>query len=62
MRYTVKTNHNAEGTIVQTVLAEGHDWKAVISREIVHTQDAQVRQALIALGWTPPRETPKEKP
>jgi hypothetical protein len=29
-------------------------------REIIRTKDRQVREALIALGWTPPKDEPHE--
>jgi len=57
-RFTVTTTPHSNGLIVQEVdyrddLAR-HDLRAAIQRSMVNTMDAQVREALIALGWTPP--------
>lgn len=44
--------------IVQEVTGPGIDWKTMareqIAREVMNTKDAQVREALIRMGWTPP--------
>lgn len=54
--YRVVTTTQADGKIVQVV-------ETVVDRVIEHvleqvldTQEKQTRQALIALGWTPPVE------
>jgi hypothetical protein len=41
-----------------TVALEVEDWAGKITREVMNTKDVAVRKALIALGWTPPPETP----
>lgn len=44
--------------IMQEVTGPGLDWKTMarerISFEVMNTKDAQVREALIRMGWTPP--------
>lgn len=55
----VTTTPFADGRIVQVTDMYGQNtagervWETV-SRRVVDTQDAQVRTALITLGWTPP--------
>jgi len=41
-----------------TVAIETEDWAGKITREFMNTKEAAVRKSLIALGWTPPPETP----
>lgn len=50
-KITVSTNIHSDGRIVQTVDSLGHamTW-------IVETREKQIREALIALGWTPPKD------
>ena len=47
-----------EGMIVQEVTGPERDWRTMarerISFEVMNTKDAQVREALIKMGWTPP--------
>lgn len=46
--------------IMQVVTGPERDWRTntreVISREVMNIKDAQVREALIRMGWTPPPE------
>lgn len=55
----VTTTPFADGRIVQVTDMYGQNaagervWET-ISRRVVDTQEAQTRDALIALGWTPP--------
>lgn len=50
--------------IVQEVTGPGRDWKTMareqIIRDVMNTKDAQVRDALIRMGWTPPPNTTDE--
>ena len=47
--------------IVQEVTGPEHDWRTMarerISYDVMNTKDAQVREALIKMGWTPPNPT-----
>lgn len=43
-----------DGTIEQTVLAEVDGIRERIRTEVIRTQDQQVRECLVKLGWTPP--------
>lgn len=58
-RYEVNTKPSIDGEIVQTV-----DWVGVdgvhqtLIRQVIRTQDYQIRAALIQLGWTPPPGAP----
>jgi hypothetical protein len=54
MKYTIDTRLSAEGTIVQDLSFERDGMVALVSRQIIRTQEEQIRAALIALGWTPP--------
>lgn len=62
MKYEMKTKTSAEGTIVQELYYEHEGMTALISRRIVHTQEEQIRAALIALGWTPPEKKERKTP
>lgn len=46
------------GTIIQETRQLHGDQIINHMRQVIDTQDAQVRTALIALGWTPPGESP----
>ena len=52
--------------ITQEVTGPERDWRTMarerISFEVMNTKDAQVREALIQMGWTPPRNGPEVKP
>jgi hypothetical protein len=62
MKYNIETRPSAEGTIIQDLSYEYEGMIALISRQIIHTRDEQIRAALIALGWTPPDHTPRPTP
>lgn len=51
-RFTIniKTDADEQGIITQRV-----DILGDIQRHVIDTRDAQVRESLIALGWTPPK-------
>lgn len=57
MKVTVTTTPHLDGTIVQQVRFDGMfamNVREQITQQVIRTQDAQVRAALVALGWTPP--------
>lgn len=52
--------------IVQEVSDPAMRWTAddrrrLIARDVMNTKDAQVREALIRMGWTPPPDKPDHK-
>lgn len=49
--FKVETSHYLNGEIEQKVMQAGR----LISTAVINTKEAQVREALIKLGWTPPR-------
>jgi hypothetical protein len=54
MRYVVKDHIDAAGNIV---IEEG--WESpmeTLQRSIIYLKDQRVRQRLIELGWTPPKD------
>lgn len=58
--YDVTTNTYPNGDIEQEVVRKIGDVHEIILRQIMRTQDAQIRGALIKLGWTPPAQSPDE--
>ncbi|MER0203259.1 MAG: hypothetical protein DU480_05245 [Nitrosomonas sp.] len=52
--YEIITTPRADGTIVQETIDIENDVRRTVAYEIIDTRDAQIRKALIALGWTPP--------
>ena len=42
--------------MVRTDLATNKDTVTVMMREIINTKEDRIKQALIELGWTPPKE------
>lgn len=50
--YKITTTPLSDGKIVQEVFEI--DTRQQIMRRIIDTQEQQTRDALIALGWTPP--------
>ena len=59
MKYNVLTSVDEEkGRILQEVVLEDElsSIRETISRRVIDTQEEQARQALIRLGWTPPKE------
>lgn len=51
--YEVSTQALPNGDIVQELSSVG-DFRERIYTQIFHTQDVQIREALIKLGWMPP--------
>lgn len=56
---TVSTTVSPDGVIATDTYLHYNDssWHA-LGRQVVDTRDAQVRAALVALGWTPPAADP----
>jgi len=50
----INTTFTPEGLIVQEEIHHLQGLHDEINRQVIDTRDAQVRSALIALGWTPP--------
>jgi hypothetical protein len=48
----VETSFDARSGIISTKVGEFH-------AAVLRTQDKQIREALIAMGWTPPPDPPK---
>lgn len=42
------------GVILQEMFHNDHIGRDPFSRQVMHTKDAHIREALIKLGWTPP--------
>lgn len=59
MKYTVETMFNKEMIKQSTILEDGEGAVSSIANNIIHLQEAGVREALINLGWTPPKEEGK---
>ena len=57
--YRVETTPDEEtGIITQDVIFDWHGVEQQIMRKVLHTQESQWREALISLGWTPPKSSP----
>lgn len=56
MKYEIRTGWDAMGKIYQDVDFITNESRQAISRGVIDTQEAEVRKALIELGWTPPPE------
>ena len=54
--YTINTAWNQSGLIEQTVDWGMGDLHRQLVRQVMDTKESQIREALIALGWTPPSE------
>ena len=50
---TVKTKYSNDGLIEQETFQTGI--MGAIMRQVMDTREQHIRQALIALGWTPPQ-------
>jgi hypothetical protein len=56
LRFGVGTDVGKDGTITQMTSIIFDDIMTVISRKVLDLQEAETRNALIRLGWTPPKE------
>ena len=57
MKYELKTYITDEDWIVSEVWTDGYDnMMERITTQMFNIRDKQVRQVLIDLGWTPPKE------
>ena len=52
--FEVVTTPQADGKIVQEAYGVFNDIREQMIRRVMDTQEYQIREALIALGWTPP--------
>lgn len=50
---TVETSHDIDTGVITTRVGD-------VLRQCIDTQKQQVKDALIALGWTPPKENKNE--
>ncbi len=55
----VKTTISGD-LILQETTGPYIDWRTnareIIAREVMNTKDQQIREALIKMGWTPPKD------
>lgn len=56
MRWNITSSIDRENGFV---MLDTEDYAGKITREIMRTKEEAIRNALIALGWTPPLEPPK---
>ena len=59
MKYNLFTDVLGDGRIFQTLKAVGDNLEApatVLGRWVIKTRDAEIKKALIELGWTPPND------
>ena len=54
--YVVETAICEDGLISQDTIYVANGIREQIMQQVINTKDAQIRQALIDLGWTPPDE------
>lgn len=54
--FEVITTPLEDGRITQEMIEIANDVRRTVDYQLIDTRDVQVRQALIALGWTPPKE------
>lgn len=57
-KFTIKTTPFEDGRIAQDIFLEKDDLTQRIAAFLVDTREAQIREALIQLGWTPPPSEP----
>jgi len=55
-KYLISTNVYKNGIIEQDVSSEFRNEREEISRRIVDTMNSQFIEALVKLGWTPPKD------
>lgn len=56
MKYEVVTTPFENGDILQETDLIRNGLREHLTKVLIHTQEQQTRDALIALGWTPPKE------
>ncbi len=56
MNITINTEVVGSTIVQDTFIDHGDGLKDRLQRQVADTQDAQVRAALVKLGWTPPPE------
>lgn len=61
MRAEIRVETWTDGALIfQEVTGPRIDWKTnardLIAREVMNTKDQQTRDALIRMGWVPPKE------
>ena len=54
--FNIGTDVTPDGLITQVLVSQHGDIMTVISRTVMDLQEAGIREALIKLGWTPPKE------
>jgi hypothetical protein len=54
--FEIVTKPTVDGKVVQELHSTNLDH---LIRCVIDTQEQQIREALIALGWTPPSEKPR---
>lgn len=52
----IKTAYTNDGLIETSTLIKKDGMEISFYKQIVDTQDSQIRQSLIELGWTPPKD------
>jgi len=52
--FEVVTTPTTDGKIVHELYSVNYGIREQITRRVLDTQEYQIREALIALGWTPP--------
>ena len=56
--FELTTTPSSDGVITQELVALGPgDVRQTIMRQVMDTSEQQIRDALIALGWTPPSDS-----
>lgn len=55
-KLTIETEVYDDGLINQHTFSDIDDIRKHICTEVIRTKDAQVRECLIKLGWTPPND------
>jgi hypothetical protein len=56
-KFRLDTRVFSDGKIQQDLFHEMNNARELMTSWIVNTRDQQIREALISLGWTPPKET-----
>lgn len=55
--FEISTKAFPDGRIEQELV----DIRGRIMRQVINTQEEQIKKALVGLGWTPPNEPREEK-